>query len=296
MCGRFVSGGDTAEVVALFSVDQVRDNVPGPSWNIAPTQGIRIVVDQIDAETGSMQRILTTARWGLIPSWAKAIPQKPLINARSETVTSKPSFRSAVAKYRVLVPAQGWYEWTGDRGSKQPWFLQVADQPLVGLAGIASWWRQPATSGTPQAATGSASTDPSSATGGGEPSADSLAAGTQQASAAGAPADAASTGSASTGSANTDPSGTGVASTLGDWVLSAAVLTRPATDVAGQIHDRAPIPVPADMVADWLLPEKLTGDVVNDMLASIPEPTVQATRAHQDVGVVRHNHPGLLTP
>src|SRR3954471_20247907 len=75
MCGRFVVAGASAELVALFDVDLAAENLPGPSWNIAPTDRVPIILDSVpkDSETGEPVRRLEAARWGLVPSWAKDI-------------------------------------------------------------------------------------------------------------------------------------------------------------------------------------------------------------------------------
>ncbi|MEO8746384.1 MAG: SOS response-associated peptidase [Rhodanobacter sp.] len=82
------------------------------------------------------------ARWGLIPSWAKdeRIGSK-LINARAETVTEKPSFRTAFKKRRCLIPASGYFEWKGEAGRKQPYFIHDPDGHLLMFAGLWEVWK-----------------------------------------------------------------------------------------------------------------------------------------------------------
>jgi putative SOS response-associated peptidase YedK len=84
-------------------------------------------------------------RWGLIPSWAKdpAMGAK-LINARAESAAEKPSFRTALRRRRCIVPASGFYEWQAREGGKQPLYITVKGQPVVGLAGLWESWRDPA--------------------------------------------------------------------------------------------------------------------------------------------------------
>ena len=81
-------------------------------------------------------------RWGFVPSWAKDIhPGKPLINARSETILEKPSFRNAIRRRRCLIPADGFYEWEGDiPGKKKPWYIHRPDHGLMAFAGIWEHW------------------------------------------------------------------------------------------------------------------------------------------------------------
>ena len=80
-------------------------------------------------------------RWGLIPAWVKNPKEfATLINARSETAAEKPSFRAALRYRRCLVPTDGFYEWTGARGSKQPHLIRMADRALFALAGLFETW------------------------------------------------------------------------------------------------------------------------------------------------------------
>jgi putative SOS response-associated peptidase YedK len=81
-------------------------------------------------------------RWGFIPSWVKEIkPGKPLINARSETLLEKPSFRNAIRRRRCLIPADGYYEWLGDvPGKKIRYFIHRPDQRLFAFAGLWEHW------------------------------------------------------------------------------------------------------------------------------------------------------------
>lgn len=103
------------------------------SWNVAPTQETYIV------DAPEEERRLRVVRWGLVPSWSRdASGAARLINARSETVTEKPSFRAAFSKRRCIVPMDGWYEWQGP--GKQPWFLSPT-QGLAAVAGIYEHWR-----------------------------------------------------------------------------------------------------------------------------------------------------------
>lgn len=142
MCGRFAIGVIAgAEWAEWLGVDATAGWPPGdwpePSWNIAPTQPVGI----IGLREG--RRAPAVARWGLIPPWW----QKPLadfklttFNARSEEAASKPVFRDAWAKRRCLIPAIGWYEWSGPKGAKQPWFITIRrNTPGFCFAGL---WSQ----------------------------------------------------------------------------------------------------------------------------------------------------------
>jgi putative SOS response-associated peptidase YedK len=85
------------------------------------------------------------ARWGLVPSWAKDIKiGSKLINARSESILEKPSFRKAAVKRRAIVPAEGYYEWQKtEDGKKIPNYLYSEKEPLLGFAGLYEWWADP---------------------------------------------------------------------------------------------------------------------------------------------------------
>lgn len=111
MCGRFVMARADSDLVAAFGIEDVVGDELRPSWNVAPTQKVRIVTGRGPDGTGPGSR-LETARWGLVPVWAKSRSVgSRAINARSETVLEKPTFRSAAVKRRALVPAEGYYEW-----------------------------------------------------------------------------------------------------------------------------------------------------------------------------------------
>lgn len=138
MCGRFTQFAVTkaAEALQVEAID-----LP-PRYNIAPTQTVAAIA-QLPEHT---QRQWLPLRWGLIPSWAKdmAIGSK-LINARSETVAAKPSFRSAFKHRRCLIPTNGFYEWQPLGGSKkkQPYFIGLQNDDPFTLAGLWERWESP---------------------------------------------------------------------------------------------------------------------------------------------------------
>src|SRR5690625_7222891 len=110
MCGRFAAVTPTPDLVAQFAVEfQVPEaREVTPSWNIAPTLDIRVILERIDKSSGEITRQLRLAHWGLVPPWSKDIKfWAPMINARSETLDTKPSFRSAVNKLRCVIPVDG---------------------------------------------------------------------------------------------------------------------------------------------------------------------------------------------
>ena len=144
MCGRFVVTSPTIELVTLFNVQFVGENLPGPSWNIAPTQSVAVIVDSGSRERLAEESVrrLEAARWGLIPSWAKDLSiGSKAFNARIETAAEKPMFRSAVASHRAIIPASGYFEWRTTEGVKIPQYIFSADGQPLAFAGLYSWWR-----------------------------------------------------------------------------------------------------------------------------------------------------------
>jgi putative SOS response-associated peptidase YedK len=111
-----------------------------PRYNIAPTQ----VVACVRREPADCERHLAMLRWGLIPSWAKdAKLGASLINARGETVATKPSFRSAFRKRRCLIPADGYFEWQPIGKLKQPFWIRRQDERPFAFAGLWEAWHSP---------------------------------------------------------------------------------------------------------------------------------------------------------
>ncbi len=137
MCGRFTLRASAREIATLFDLDEV----PGlqPRYNIAPSQPVAAV--RIDPSQG--KRTIAMLRWGLIPRWAKD-PKIAFrtINARAETVASKPAFREAFRKRRCLIPADGFYEWRHQKGVKQPFFVQQKEGRPFALAGLWEQWQR----------------------------------------------------------------------------------------------------------------------------------------------------------
>lgn len=143
MCGRFVLANVGAELVDALRVDLVGDDLPGPSYNVAPTARAAIVLDS--AKTEPPTRRLEAAHWGLIPAWAKdpSIGARAF-NARAEEVEDKPMFRSALIKRRAVVPVSGYYEWKRADGAKIPHYIHPRDGAPMFLAGLYEWWKNPA--------------------------------------------------------------------------------------------------------------------------------------------------------
>lgn len=137
MCGRYTLRVSPIELAEIFGA--LRTIEWSPRYNIAPTQ---MVAGVRPAEEGD-GRELALFKWGLIPSWAKdAKIGSSLINARAETVATKPAFRAAIKKRRCLIPADGFYEWQAVAGQKvkQPYFIGVRDLPVFAFAGLWEYW------------------------------------------------------------------------------------------------------------------------------------------------------------
>jgi putative SOS response-associated peptidase YedK len=136
MCGRFTRSQSIETVAETFQVEQISFDL-GPSYNIAPTQKVAVVItDGI--------RQLVPVRWGLVPSWAKdpSIGSK-MINARAETVTEKASYRNAFKKRRCLVVADGFYEWQNTGDAKRPMYIRLKSGKPFGFAGLYEVWKSP---------------------------------------------------------------------------------------------------------------------------------------------------------
>lgn len=134
MCGRFARKATIDEIQQAFAVDAVKTDL-APSYNIAPTQAVAVIVQSPKGKRGLVQ-----LKWGLIPHWSKdpGIASK-LINARSESAFEKPSFKESWRKRRCLIIANGFYEW--QKGSKTPLYVRFTDQSLVAFAGLYDFWQ-----------------------------------------------------------------------------------------------------------------------------------------------------------
>jgi putative SOS response-associated peptidase YedK len=138
MCGRFTLTRSAAEVAEHFGVAASPPHAP--RFNAAPTQ--RVLA--IRAARDGVAREAVQLHWGLVPFWAKH-PRDAAkhINARVETLTERPSFREAAARRRCLVPADGFYEWRGARGERQPFYLALPQGELFAFAGLWERWPTP---------------------------------------------------------------------------------------------------------------------------------------------------------
>ncbi len=131
MCGR-IDAHDPIGVNNLVSVLDVV--IPGdrfpPRYNVAPGATLATVCYKVGYEVADMQ-------WGIVPHWAKPGQfERPLINARAETIHEKPSFRKLIARTRVIVPVNGFYEWRRTETGKAAFYFRSATQDALALAGI----------------------------------------------------------------------------------------------------------------------------------------------------------------
>lgn len=134
MCGRFAFYSPSEATAALFGA---RSSIEiEPRYNIAPTQLIPAIRDD---EHGDRELVLL--RWGLVPSWARdpSIGNR-MINARSETVAEKPSYRAAYRRRRCLLLADGFYEWQKRGDTKTPYFITLASGEPFAFAGLWENW------------------------------------------------------------------------------------------------------------------------------------------------------------
>jgi putative SOS response-associated peptidase YedK len=225
----------TSDLVDEFDVDEVVDEDVPPSWNVAPTDPVRGILRRPprDDKQAPPRRELHTLRWGLVPSWSKDRKGGArMINARIETVTTKPAFAKAAASRRCLLPSLGYYEWQNTDDGKVPWFLHAPDRGLLAMAGLYELWRDPAL-------------------------------------------------------ADDDPD---------RWLWTCTVITQPATDALGYIHDRTPVVVPPDLQAEWL--DCSSGDVAvaERLLQRIPQAHLVPDVVSSKVNSVRNDGPELIEP
>ena len=259
MCGRYVMAKATSDLVAAFSADQAVGEDIAPSWNVAPTDDVRIVterarrragdgsaaVDSSAASDGSaadgggsaggdaVVRRLATAKWGLVPVWAKDSKiGARMINARRETVLEKPAFRKAARKRRALVPADGYYEWEKSGSAKIPTYLYSPSEDPLAFAGLYEYWPDPSL-----------------------------------------PEDHEH-----------------------KWLVSFTIITTAASDALGHIHDRTPLIVPQDLYGDWLDPGLTETAEVQQLLDAVPEPVLTPRVVSSEVNSVRNNGPQLIHP
>lgn len=145
MCGRFTLTSSAARIAEAFSVEAPATFAP--RYNITPSQQVLAVREKpADSNPATRKRELVTLQWGFVPMWARdPASGSRIINARSETVATKPAFRASFRSHRCLVVADGFYEWQTDpdTGKKQPWYIRLRSGLPFGIAGLWSHWGKP---------------------------------------------------------------------------------------------------------------------------------------------------------
>ena len=135
MCGRKTLSMSKREIIEQLMVDEWQAEDYTPSYNIAPTQNSLVLLQE------GGYNIVKSMRWGLIPAWSKnELFGSKMINARIETVTTKPSFKSLIPKNRCIVLSDGYYEWKQSGGRKVPFFIQRKGGGLMFFAGLWTSW------------------------------------------------------------------------------------------------------------------------------------------------------------
>ena len=139
MCGRKTLTKDMKFIIEDLAIDEWEhpENY-SPSYNIAPGQKSPVIIQE-------KQRIVKLMKWGLVPSWSKdeTIGYK-MINARSETLTEKPSYQGLISKHRCVVISDGYYEWKREGKRRIPYYIFTPEKGLIPMAGLWSSWTGPA--------------------------------------------------------------------------------------------------------------------------------------------------------
>jgi putative SOS response-associated peptidase YedK len=138
MCGRFTLTWDDPDALcAELGIAEGFHSDYRPRFNIAPLQSHFIVTTEYE------NRLMIPARWGLVPHWAKdASRASQCINAKAETVEALPSFREAFRKRRCIIPADGFYEWRGPKGKREPLWIHPRNGKLLRFAGLYEAWQK----------------------------------------------------------------------------------------------------------------------------------------------------------
>jgi len=142
MCGRFNSISSGGDFARAYLADFLGSEL-GENFNVAPTSLVYVL------RTDDAKRVVEPMSWGLVPSWSKdKTRMASMINARSETLAEKPSFRNLIAKHRCVLPIQGFYEWKNlptetKKPLKQAFYISRTDAQVMTLAGLWTSWKQP---------------------------------------------------------------------------------------------------------------------------------------------------------
>jgi putative SOS response-associated peptidase YedK len=139
VCGRFGLFVTPEVLEQYFALTEFPAALGPPRYNLTPGQAVAVVRQH------EGRRRVDALQWGLVPFWAKdATIGRKLINARLDSVATKPAFREAWTRRRCLIPASGFYEWSEPvAGRKRPHFIRPRDEPLLALAGLWERWRGP---------------------------------------------------------------------------------------------------------------------------------------------------------
>lgn len=135
MCGRYTLAAGPEYITDYFHID---GPIPKfhPSWNITPGGDVPVICQAPDDG-----RACSLMHWGLIPHWAKERNAKyKMINAKAETLSTRPAYRDAYKHRRCLIPASGFYEWHTDSQGKQPYYIHCKDNGLLAFAGLWEYW------------------------------------------------------------------------------------------------------------------------------------------------------------
>ncbi len=133
MCGRYSIHSKQSDIEAHFGLTRAEQFIK--RYNVAPGTNVPVIRQQDN------ERELVNCHWGLIPHWARDTKLQP-INARAETITDKPFFKSVFRTKRCLIPADGFYEWKAEAGKKQPYYFQLKEGGLFAFAGLWDRWQQ----------------------------------------------------------------------------------------------------------------------------------------------------------
>ncbi len=226
MCGRyaFYDHQELSERLTNVTIDADFLQQFRPTWNAAPSQRLPVIVEDKDAGAP----VPRSMSWGLIPRWTRPgeKPKVTPINARSETLTEKPMFRSLITSRRCVVPANGFYEWQRHETGKQPFFITRDDGQLMLFAGLYDE----------------------------------------------------------------------VKGADGDPLESYAIITTAANERMSALHDRMPVILDPDDVADWLDPEQTATGPLEHLLRPAEDGSIALRPVSKEVNSVRHNGPGLIEP
>lgn len=139
MCGRYTMKEKKEDLEAWFDATVEDLENLQPNFNVAPSQTMPVVGQNTEGS-----RSILPFRWGLLPFWAKETKVGySMINARAETLDTKKSFRPYFEKHRCIVPASGFYEWKGEKGSKTPHYIFPTHDPMFAFAGLYNVWKSP---------------------------------------------------------------------------------------------------------------------------------------------------------